>query len=164
MRALFFSKWLPKRYKCYNSIILKQICFIFDHCLEQKKIQDSSNLNYFTSIVSRWRFFQNGRQNIKIYHFIGLYNDLKKRNRNGNVLTNMVYDQSDIATLFKPKHGRITQRRGVEVDSRTSSHVGQGSQGWSPLFSRPHICLDIVTPCGRSGNRFLNKPSVWKHT
>ena len=36
MRALF-SKWLPKRYKCYNFIILKQICFIFDHCLEQKE-------------------------------------------------------------------------------------------------------------------------------
>ena len=36
MRALF-SKWLPKRYKCYSLIILKQICFIFDHCLEQKE-------------------------------------------------------------------------------------------------------------------------------
>ena len=37
MRALFFSKWLPKPYKCYNFIILRQICFIFDHCLEQKE-------------------------------------------------------------------------------------------------------------------------------
>ena len=36
IRALFV-KWLPKRYKCYNFIILKQICFIFDHGLEQKE-------------------------------------------------------------------------------------------------------------------------------
>ena len=36
VRALF-SKWLPKGYKCYNFIILKQICFIFEHCLEQKE-------------------------------------------------------------------------------------------------------------------------------
>ena len=112
-------------------------------------------------------FFQNGRQNIKIYHSLYIYIMILK-NRNGNVLTNTVYDQSDIATLLKSKHGRITQRRGVEVDSRTSSHVGQGSRGWSPLFlfsfSRPHICLDIVESCRRSENRFLNKPSVWKHT
>ena len=87
-------------------------------------------------------FFQNDCQNIKIYHFI--YNDLKKKSQwVAYVLTNTVYDKSDIATLLKPKHGRITHRRGVEVDSRTSSHVGQGSRGWSPLFlfsfSRPHI-------------------------
>ena len=44
----------------------------------------------------------------------------------------------------------------------TSDKVPEG--GHLSFFSRPHICLDIVTPCGRSGNRFLNKPSVWKHT
>ena len=30
------------------------------------------------------------------------------------------------------------------------------------LFSRPYICLDIVASYGRSENRSLNKPSVWK--
>ena len=76
-------------------------------------------------------FFQNGRQNIKIYHFI--YNDLKKKKKSQWECFNK-YDKSDIATLLKPKHGRITQRRGVEVDSRSFSHVGQSSRGLSPLF------------------------------
>ena len=52
-----------------------------------------------------------------------------KKNRNGNVLTNTVHDQFDIATLLKPRHGRITQRRGVEVDSRTSGHSDKVPEG-----------------------------------
>ena len=36
MRVLF-SKWPPKHNKYYNFIILKQICFIFDHFPEQKE-------------------------------------------------------------------------------------------------------------------------------
>ena len=75
VRALS-SKWLPKRYKCYNFIIFKQIYFIFDHCLEQKEYRIVQIWIILHQLSQDGVFFQNGRQNIKIYHFI--YNDLKK--------------------------------------------------------------------------------------
>ena len=100
VRALFFSKWLPKRCKCYNFIILKQICFIFNHCLEQKEYR----------IVQIWIIFhQLSQDGVFLFKMAA---KIPKFKRNGNVLTKTVYDQSDIATLLKPKHGRITQKRG----------------------------------------------------
>ena len=134
-----------------------------------KRIQDSSNLDYFSISCLKIAFcFSKCPPK---YQNLSLYIEwFEKRNRNGNVLTNMVYDHSNIATLWKPKtwSDYSEKREGVEVDSRTSSQIGQGSRGWSPLFlfsfSRPNTWLDIVASCGRPGNMFLNKPSVWKHT
>ena len=65
VRALF-SKWLPKRCKCYNFIILKQICFIFNHCLEQKEYRIVQIWIIFHQLSQDGVFFQNGRQNTKI--------------------------------------------------------------------------------------------------
>ena len=46
----------------------------------------------------------------------------------------------------------------------TSDKVPEGGHLFLFPFSRPHICLDIVASFERSGNRFLNKQGVWKHT
>ena len=54
------------------------------------------------------------------------------------------YDQSDIATPLKPKHGRITQIRGVEVDSRTSSHVDKVPEGGHLSFFSLFLALIFV--------------------
>ena len=65
--------------------------------------------------------------NVIIYCQLPLSINLLKKWSVASVVLLFSTIQSKVTTVL------ITERRGLDVDSRTSSYVGQGSRGWPPL-------------------------------
>ena len=93
------------------------MCFIFDHCTEEIEYWRVQIEIICHELLPDGAFFF--KMAAKISKFTTLYNDLIiiKRNRNGNDLTNTIYDQFDhidITTLSIAKTRSDNSRRGCE--------------------------------------------------